>query len=191
MPTRRIHSSLLATLALAVGASAGPSRAEEGMPPQMGPAVPAPGALPPGPRRAPTRSPFTLGVAATLFFPSAGVDLSWQPHQRLALGLQATTLVIHLDLSLRARLYLAPGARGGGPYLGANGHLWWSPLVLTGLAPAVTGELGWEWRGPTGVLVGVGAGAGVIRTPPGSGSAGNPERWEWIPLLDVRVATPI
>lgn len=137
------------------------------------------------------RSPFTLGVAATLFFPSAGVDLSWQPHQRLALGLQATTLVVHLDLSLRGRLYLAPGPRGGGPYLGANGHLWWSPLVLSGLAPAVTGELGWEWRGPTGVLVGVGAGAGVIRTPPGSGSAGNPERWEWIPLLDVRVATPI
>jgi hypothetical protein len=133
------------------------------------------------------RTPFSMAAAATLFFPSAGLDLSWQPHERVALGLQATTLVVHLDLSLRARLYLAPGARGGGPYLGTNGHLWWSPLLMTGLAPAVTGELGWEWRGPTGVLVGVGAGGGRIRVPRGSGGAANPVHWEWIPLLDVRV----
>jgi hypothetical protein len=139
----------------------------------------------------PGRSPFTIGVAATLFFPSAGADLSWQPHDRLALGLQATTLVVHLDLSLRGRLYLAPGGRGGGPYLGANGHLWWSPLVIAGLSPAVTGELGWEWRGPTGRLVGVGLGAGGIHVPRGSGSAGNPEHWELIPLLDLRIAFPI
>jgi len=181
---------LRAGVAVAVAAAALGARAGGEDPPAGGAPAGSQAAAPP-PGAPPSSQPFTLGAAANLFLPSAGVDLSWQAHDRLALGLQATTLVVHLDLSLRTRLYLAPGARGGGFYLGANGHLWWSPLLMTGLAPAATGELGWEWRGPTGVLVGVGAGGGRIRVPRGSGGAANPEHWEWIPLLDVRVAFPL
>jgi hypothetical protein len=130
--------------------------------------------------------PLTLSFAASAVMPSAGVDLSWQVLDRLAVGLQLTTLVVHFDASLRTRLSLA-GDRRGGPYLGANLHLWYSPLVLSQVTEAVSGELGWEWRSGGGLVVGLGLGAGGIRVPAGSDSAASRARWELLPMANLRV----
>ena len=131
----------------------------------------------------------TISLAANLFLPSVGVEVAWQPLDRLALALQVTTLVVHFDASLRARLSLRPGRRGG-PYLGASGHLWYSPLVLSAAAPAVAGEAGWEWQTRAGGLIGLGVGAALVRVPPGSQGSGPDARWQGVPVVDLRIGLP-
>ncbi len=122
--------------------------------------------------------PFTLSFAATLVMPSAGLDVSYQLSDRVAVGLQLTTLVVHYDASVRTRFFLIAGERSG-LYAGANAHGWYSPLILSQPTVAATGEVGYELRDSEGFTLAVGAGAGGVRDP----STG----WQLIPLLNFRI----
>jgi hypothetical protein len=155
-----------ACLALLAAAPSVQARAEE-------PAAPA------------GRPPVTFSLAVAAVVPSAGVDVSVEPARWLALGAQLTTLVVHWDLSLRARAFPLGGP--GGPYLGAAAHLWYSPLVLSQATGGASAEVGWELRPPGGSVIGLGAGAGAFRQPAGSASPGSPASWEWLPMANLRI----
>jgi len=183
--TRSIPRRLLAPLGLALLVAGAPWPAEAASQAEAVQTAVAPGATPAAEVERPPR-PFTLSVAVNAVFPSIGGGLSCQPFDRLALGVQVTTLIVHVDASLRARLYLLPGRRGG-PYLGGNLHLWYSPLVLGAATHAATGEVGWEWRTEGGLAVGLGLGAGRIRIPGGSQGTGPDAHWDTMPLANLRV----
>jgi hypothetical protein len=141
------------------------------------------------PAHASTRQarPLTLSVAANAVLPSLGVDVSYQLHDRVAIGAQLTQLLIaHLDVSARARLFLLAGERSG-LYLGANLHVWYSPLILDVLTGATTAELGYELRAPTGFTFAVGAGGGVLYVPGHAGVSGRKPRWDPLPMLNLRL----
>ena len=122
--------------------------------------------------------PLTVSFAATLVMPSAGVDVSYQLADRLAVGLQLTTLVVHYDASLRTRFFVLAGPRSG-LYLGANAHWWYSPLILSKPTWAGTGELGYEVRDAQGFTLGIGIGAGYIADPA--------DGWQLLPLCNLRI----
>lgn len=106
--------------------------------------------------------PWTLSVAANAILPSVGGDLSLALSDRFAVGMQATQLLVaHVDLSLRLRIFLIAGETSG-LYLGANGHLWYSPLILERVSPVATAELGYELRRKSGFTLGFGLGAGAL-----------------------------
>lgn len=133
-----------------------------------------------------TTRPLTISGAANAILPSIGIDVSRQLTDRLAVGAQWTTLIVHNDVSLRTRLFIL-ALRRAGLYLGANLHGWHSPLILSTVTIAGTIELGYEWRLDSGFTVGVGVGAGPLWVPKGSEGAGGAGRWEPLPLLDLRI----
>jgi hypothetical protein len=106
--------------------------------------------------------PLTFSGAGNLILPSVGADLSYQLHDRFAIGVQATQLLwAHDEVSIRTRFFVV-AERTWGLYVGANLHGWYSPLILETLSPLATGELGYEHRSDSGFTLGVGLGAGVL-----------------------------
>ena len=129
--------------------------------------------------------PWTFSGAANGVLPSVGVDLSRQFGDRFALGVQVTQLLTaHVDVSLRLRLFLIAGETSG-IYLGANGHLWYSPLILDRVSPVATGELGYELRRTSGFTFGIGLGAGGIFERRDEGVHSN--RIEPLVMMNVRI----
>ena len=134
-----------------------------------------------------TRRPSTVSGAANAAFPSLGIDVSQQLGDRFAVGVQFTTLIFaHNDLSARARWFVVAERRAG-LYLGTNLHLWYSPLIINGLAPAGTLEAGYEWRADGGFTLGLGLGGGLIWIPPGGRGLGAQARWSGLPLVNLRI----
>jgi hypothetical protein len=128
--------------------------------------------------------PLTLSGAANAVLPSIGVDLSYQLADRLGAGAQLTSLLwAHLDLSLRTRIMVVAEPTWG-LYLGANLHGWYSPLIIKGVSPLATGEVGYEYRGETGTTVGIGAGAGAIYIFEGEGRR---NRIEPVVIANLRI----
>lgn len=106
--------------------------------------------------------PLTLSGAANAILPSLGVDLSYQFADRVGVGAQVTSLLwAHVDFSLRSR-FLALARPTWGLYVGANLHGWYSPLIIHGVSPLATSEIGYEYRGDSGTTIGVGLGGGPI-----------------------------
>lgn len=129
--------------------------------------------------------PWTFSGAASTILPSVGVDLSRQLNDRIAIGVQVTQLLTaHVDVSFRLRLFLIAGETSG-IYLGANSHLWYSPLILDRVSPVATGELGYEVRRPSGFTFGIGLGAGGIFERTDEGVHTN--RVEPLLLINVRI----
>lgn len=113
--------------------------------------------------------PLTVSGAANAVLPSLGVDLSYHFADRVGVGAQVTSLLwAHVDLSLRSRFF-ALARPTWGMYIGANLHAWYSPLIIHGVSPLATGEIGYEYRGESGTTIGVGVGAGPIYIFKGEG----------------------
>lgn len=141
------------------------------------------------PAQATTREskPWTFSGAANAVLPSLGVDLSRQLDDRIAVGVQVTQLLTaHVDVSLRLRIFMIAGGTSG-IYLGANGHLWYSPLILEQVSPVATGELGYELRRTSGFTFGIGVGAGALFEQRNESVQAN--RIEPLLMLNVRLGS--
>jgi len=111
-----------------------------------------------------TSLPFTVSFALSGPIPGLGLDLSYQLHDRLAVGVQATTILAHTDINLRSRAFLLARPTWG-LYAGLNARLWHSPILFNGgVRPLADAEIGYEWRGPGGFTLGLGAGLGALLT---------------------------
>jgi hypothetical protein len=131
--------------------------------------------------------PVSISAAANAVKPSLGVDVSYRLNPRVALAAQLTTLLIaHTDLSLRSRLFLLSGDSWG-LYVGANLHGWYSPIVFKVATVAGTLEVGGEWWTRSGLILGFGAGGGLLRVPDHVDVAPPKPRWSRLPLMNLRV----
>jgi hypothetical protein len=131
--------------------------------------------------------PVSISAAANAVKPSLGVDVSYRLNPRVAIAAQLTTLLIaHTDLSVRSRVFLV-SRDAWGLYVGANLHGWYSPMVFKVATVAGTLEIGGEWRAGDGLILGFGAGGGLLRVPDHVDVAPPKPRWSRLPLMNLRV----
>jgi hypothetical protein len=103
----------------------------------------------------------------------------------VAFAAQVTQLLIaHVDVSLRMRVFFVAGDEAGF-YVGPIVHAWYSPLILHGINPLGTIEVGWEHRARTGFTFGAGLGGGVLWNRHGGGE-GNGEEWQPVGMFNLR-----
>lgn len=143
--------------------------------------------LSPGTARATStrmQRPFSVSAALNLILPSVGVEVARQLGDRVTVAAQLTQLLtLHVDMSLRLRAFLWADDESG-VYLGLNGQGWYSPLIIKGLAPAASAELGYEWRTSTGLTMGLGIGGGVLYVNEGEGTK---NELEPLPVVNIRL----
>ena len=131
--------------------------------------------LPPVPERpaVTTRVSRPLTVSGIVGVPGGvGVDVSYQFNDRLALSGQASTWIAMTDVGAQARYFFVAYERSG--FFVAGGlHALVAPALFPFAAPAISAEVGGEFRAQNGFTIGVGAGVMGVYAPPGSEGGGN------------------
>ena len=101
-----------------------------------------------------------------------GVDVSYQYSDRLALSGQASTWIAMTDVGAQARYFFVAHERGG--FFVAGGlHALVAPVLFPFAAPAISAEIGGEFRAQNGFTTGIGVGVMGVYAPPGSEGGGN------------------
>ena len=91
-----------------------------------------------------------------------GGEVAGQVSDRVAFAVQLTQLLwAHVDLSARMRVFIVAEDESG-YYVGPVAHAWYSPLILHGIDPVGTVEVGYERRARAGSTFGIGLSGGVI-----------------------------
>ncbi len=127
--------------------------------------------------------PLTVSGTVNAVLPSVGLEVAGQASDRVAFAVQLTQLLwAHVDLSVGMRVYVVARDESGF-YVGPIVHAWYSPLILHGIVPVGTVEVGYERRERTGYTFGVGVGGGAIWNV--HGESGDRE-WEPVAMLNLR-----
>jgi len=115
-----------------------------------------------------------------------GGEVAGQVSDRVAFAVQLTQLLwAHVDLSARMRVFIVAEDESG-YYVGPVAHAWYSPLILHGIDPVGTVEVGYERRARAGSTFGIGLGGGVIWNYRREREESSNQEWKPVVLLNLR-----
>jgi hypothetical protein len=130
--------------------------------------------------------PLTVSFAVNAILPSVGGEVAVQASDRVAFAVQLTQFLwAHVDLSARMRVFVVAEDETGF-YVGPTVHAWYSPLIIHGIDPVGTVEVGYERRAYAGSTFGIGLGGGVLWNYRRENEEGGNQEWKPIVLLNLR-----